>query len=313
METLNIEKFNPSKAELQKVADEYSNLTIDGMNDMTGYLVVDNARKDLKQKRIQITKTGKALRKDARDFASGVIKLEKDLIGIIEPLELSLREKQEKINSEKEMIKRKELLPERKGELARIEVELSDDEILKMDDNEFKSYYNEKKEEFIESKRLASEQKIEDEKKKLADEKAKFEEDKRVAEATKVAEKEAQDTAVKDAEVVRLRAIQDKDDAIEKEKQKAQKEKDDLVAKHKKEDDDRIAKEKEDKRIADEKLADEKREKEEFEKKKQYQKFLKDNGYTEATKKDFYISNDGTLVTLYKKVNQFKIINKKEN
>ena len=309
MESLNIEKFNPNKAELQKVVDKYSSLKIQNVDDKEGYSKVDYARKDLKQKRVLITNTGKELRAEAITFQRSVINIEKELVGIIEPLEKSLQEKQDKINDEKEMVKKRKLLPERREKMELIELDVDDDFILKMDNNEFYSFYNEKRETYFGGKRLAEEKKIADEKQKIEDEKAKFAEDKRVAEATKVAEKEAQNTAIKDAEIARQKAKDDKDQAIEDERQKARDDKEALIAKHKKEDEERIEKEKEVQRIKDEKIAYEKKEKEALEKKQQYQKFLKDNGYTEKNKDDFYIMNcisDNTII-LYKKVNQFKI------
>ena len=46
---LNIEKFSPKKAELLDVSKKYLFLEIKGIDDKQGYMVVGEARKDLKR------------------------------------------------------------------------------------------------------------------------------------------------------------------------------------------------------------------------------------------------------------------------
>ena len=58
----NIDKFNPTKAELIEMVDTYGKLTIKDATDVAGYVMVDMARKDLKAKRVEITKRGKVMR-----------------------------------------------------------------------------------------------------------------------------------------------------------------------------------------------------------------------------------------------------------
>lgn len=68
MENLNIEKFNPTKAEIARVVEESKALVIDGPKDVAGYKKVNEARIQLKQMRVRIQKTGKELRADAVAF-----------------------------------------------------------------------------------------------------------------------------------------------------------------------------------------------------------------------------------------------------
>ena len=151
-EDLNIEKFNPTRAELNMKVERYKSLTINGVDDKTGYALVDTARKDLKQSRVDITKKGKELRDDANKFSRAVIAKEKELVGIIEPLEKELKAKQDEVDLIKAKEERKILLPERQEKLESINLELSDDEILEMDSDTFSEFFNGKKMEYLEAK-----------------------------------------------------------------------------------------------------------------------------------------------------------------
>ena len=82
MEKLDIEKFNPTKAEIVALAEKYKSLTIKGVDDKQGYALVDEARKELKKVRVKIAKDGKLLRSEAVDFQKAVIAKEKDRPGI---------------------------------------------------------------------------------------------------------------------------------------------------------------------------------------------------------------------------------------
>jgi hypothetical protein len=274
MENLNLEKFSPKRAELQELSQKYLNLEIKGIDDKPGYLAVDEARKELKRKRVKITKTGKELRSEALAFQKAVIAREKELVEIIEPVELSLSEMQKKIDDEKEKIKRIELLPERKEKLEKINVKIEDDFILLMDDGKFESFYNEKKAEYLEEKeRLIREQ----------EEKMKREQE--IEEAKKQARVEAE----KQAEAERKRAI-------EEERRKAQEEKEKII---------REQEEKERARVEAEKQAEAERERKE--KNKRYTEWLEKNGYTEKNKNSFYIHNENNKFILYKKVDEIII------
>ena len=101
MESLNIEKFSPKKAELIALADKSKGLVINGVDDKIGYSLVHDTRMELKRARVEIAKTGKNLRADALSFQKAVIEKEKELIAIIEPVEKDLELKQEAIEKRK--------------------------------------------------------------------------------------------------------------------------------------------------------------------------------------------------------------------
>jgi len=148
MDNLNIEKFSPTKVEINALAERCKGLVIKDINDKQGYLAVHQARMELKNARVNLKKTGKEARAEALAYQKKVIDLEKELIAIIEPTERDLEEKQKNIDLQKEMIKRQEILPDRKDKLLEINVEIEDNFILVMDDNEFDSFFNSKKEEY---------------------------------------------------------------------------------------------------------------------------------------------------------------------
>jgi hypothetical protein len=60
------------------------------------------------------------LRADAITFQKAVIEKERELIGIIEPLEKELKAKEEEIEKQKETERRKESLPQRKEMLTEL-------------------------------------------------------------------------------------------------------------------------------------------------------------------------------------------------
>lgn len=277
---LNIEKFNPTKAELLILADKAKWLEIKGVDDKEGYQAVHKQRIELKNARVEITKIGKALRADALAFQKAVIEKEKELVGIIEPAELELEAKQNAIDEEKERNKRVALLPERHQKLADINIAVPDDVLLGMDDNQFQEYLNNKHAEFLaeQARKQQEEQaRIDAENKRIADEK-------RLEEAKKEAAEKALQQAAKDAELAKLKAEQEKEAAVKAERERIEKE--------------QKAKEEAEAR----KIVQEKAEQESLEKEKKYQEFLKDNGYTEETKQEFYIAKNGGVITLYKKV-----------
>lgn len=105
MQNLNIEEFNPKKAELTVMADKYRGLTIAGIEDKEGFKRVHEAQMELRSVRVDIEKKGKALREDALSFQKQVIALEKELVGIISPVEDALKAEKEKVESEKERIR----------------------------------------------------------------------------------------------------------------------------------------------------------------------------------------------------------------
>lgn len=312
MDTLDLEKFNPKKAELLEIVSAYQGLEIKGVDDIKGFQVVDDARKDLKKKRVEIQNTGKALRADAVAFQKAVIKYEDDLVQIIEPLEKSLKEKQDKIGEEKESIARAVKLPGRKSKLAEIDFSMSDDEILKMEDLEFDQFVYNKKVLILQEKEKA-----------LKAEQEKVEQEKKLELARIEARKEAElraeldkQKAIKEAEDRRVAEIKEAEDRKNKEiediKKNAEREKQALIDEQNKKEADR----KEVERVAEEekkrtaelelkKQADEKEEQLKIENHKKYKKFLSDNKYTETD--DFTIIKNEKQIILYGKIATYNI------
>ena len=138
MTNLDIEQFNPKLAELQALAETSKAL------DLTDIKEVCQTRIQLKNARVEITKTGKAMRDDANKFATAVIAREKELIGIIKPEEERLSEAEEAAKQTKERESRKGLLPHRIERLTAIGdgIVVSEDELLEMDGPVFEAYIN---------------------------------------------------------------------------------------------------------------------------------------------------------------------------
>lgn len=298
MNNLDMEKFSPKKAELQKLADEYKSLTIKGVDDVDGYSKVVEALKVLQKKRKGLKDTGKELRQDARDFASAVIELENSLVGILQPTEEKLKEMRKSIDNERLIVERKALLPDRKEKLEKINVEVSDDELLLMSPEKFQEFYNLKNAEYLEEKeRKLAEAEMEVKRKadiENAKKEARLKAEKEAKEEAKRKEKEVKEEAKRkerEAEEAKKKAVEEAEAKKEAEKQKiidAQKEKD-RVSNEIKEREERQAKIK-----ADEQAK--------LEKEKKYIKFLADNGCTPKTKDEFYVLAKGEDRILYKKI-----------
>jgi hypothetical protein len=295
MENLDIEKFNPKKAELVEVAKQYEGLVIAGVDDKIGYAKVDEARKDLKKKRVEIQATGKELRADAVKFQKAVIAYEDDLVNIIEPLEKKLKSMQEAVDEEKERAGRVALLPVRINRLAEIEMTgINENVLLSMDDLAFESYFNEEKGEWLHRK----EEKI------RADE-ARIQKEKEL----EMARNQARIEAEREAKARELKAVKDAEEKAEREKQA-------IIDENNRKEAERIAEEKrkEQARIEAEVKAKEDEEKEKAfqakerakqEKQASYKKWLAENGYEENG--EYNITRDGHEITLWKKVSKYDI------
>lgn len=300
-------KFSQEKATLQELATKYSALTINGVEDVAGYEIADAARKDLKKNRVIIQNDGKAFRQRAVDFQKNVIKLEKELIGIIEPLELELKAKQDVVDEQKRKALRLAALPARQEKLAKISFTMTDDEILAMSAEEFVEFYNVKYGDFLEATE-----------KRLKDAEAKLAREKELADAKEVARIEAmeqaakdvvriaaetkarEEQAAKDAEEAQKRAVKEAQDQAETEKRK-------IIADQKKIEDDRLAKIAQEKFEADAKVEQERLAAAKLQQQKKYQDFLLANGYSEGTKADFYVEKTPTQIHLYKRLSTFDL------
>lgn len=280
MENLNIEHFNPKVAELQTLATKAQSV------DITDLKAVKEVRIELKNARVAITKTGKAMRDDANAFAKAVIAKEKELVGIIEPEEERLKEAEAAEKQRVEREERKALLPARKERLDAIgdDFAITDDELLDMDGSQFEGYFNQRLASHNEAVREENERKEREIKEK--EEALKREEETRARE--EAARKEEREKAEREAK--------EKEERLAREA----KEKEEREAREKKEAEEKAAAEEKAKQEAE---AEEKRK---LEASKKFQAWLEEQGYTEETKGDFKLVDNGDSVTLYKLVGNYK-------
>lgn len=312
-------KFDPTIDKLQKIAKEASELTVTDFSDKTQVAQVRTKRLELRDIRVSITKTGKALRDDANAFAKAVIAKEKELVAVIEPEENRLEALEDEADRQIELARRRGYLPDRKARLEAINdgIEISDDELLELDDAGFINYYNSRESARIEAERI----KLEEEKK--AEEIRKAEEavaefQRKEAEAKAEEERkvklEAEEKAKRDAEQKRIDEANAK---IEAEKRKLEEDRKQLehdkeverVRKEaeeraKKETEERIAREAKEKEEAEKRRVEEQKKKAEeeakkLEKEKKYQTFLKDIGYHDVNKDDFHFVETETEIKAY--------------
>ncbi len=327
-----LEKFDPKIVELQKIAETAKAIVVTDLKDKKQLDLVRTQRIELKGLRVNIEKTGKALRDDANTFNKAVLKKQHEMIDIIEPEEKRLAEIEGKAEKLAEIDKRKESLPKRKERLAEITdgVTIKDEEILEMDDANFFAYVNERVANWnAEQVRVLEEQREADRVKKEK-EAQEAEEIKRLDALKEVERKEKEEAerltkeeeanAKIDAENAKIKAEQEAVQAkIDAEKEAIEKEKREIAHKKELEETRKKAeveaeilaelKIKAEQKAEAERLAIEEAKKDAEEKslakRKEFQMFLAKHDYTEKTKADFHISDDGTKVTLYKKVGTF--------
>lgn len=290
-----IEKFDPNIAELMAMVETTKNLTATDLEDKGQLAIVKENRIVLKKARVKIEKAGKAAREDAVKFQRDVLAYEKKLIAVIEPEEdrlAAIEEEAEKLAIRKERI---EKMPAR---LERIEKaglsffhDKTEEEMLELDANAFEAYFNELGARKVQYDKDQEEIKRQEAAKILEEENAK-----------KKAEQDAKDKELAEREA----KIKEEEQRIAHEKE---------VEQAKKDTEERLKKEAEEKRIADEKAAKEKAEKEAAEKKaadaklakdKEYQAFLKGLGMTKTNTAEFHKVETDKEIIVYKKVGTFK-------
>lgn len=313
MEKLEIEKFNPTVVDIQKIVDIGRVLTISDFSNKLQIKAVKEHRIKLKEIRVNITKQGKAFRQQALDFQKAVIIKEKELVALVEPEENRLAELEDKATAFEEREKRKELLPKRLERLTALAdgVEISDDEILDMESTVFEGYCNKRLADKNERDRLANEAK----ERELKEAEAKVTREKEIKEVEDRARKEEReraDKAEEDLRAQREREEREHKERIEREEREAREraERTEREAKERAEKIEREAKEKiecEERKRKEKADAEAKAEaecKEKLAKDKKYQEFLATHGHTKETAKEFYMEVKGNIYSLYKKVGE---------
>lgn len=322
MDTKELEKFDPTVAELTAMVNATKDLTATDLKDRKQLEVVRENRIAFKNARVRITKIGKDLRAEALAFQKAVIAKENELIGIIEPEETRLEAIEEEAKQLYIREERLKLLPTRKERLLAIDGVnewATDEELLAKNSEEYEAYFNECVAHNNEMIRLADQKKKEEEEAKLAKERAdaqaKLDADRKAFEEEKAKEEAKRKEEEAKAEAKR-KAEQDK---LDEEKRKVEAEK--LAIQHAKEVEeakakakaeaeakakaDAEAKAKADKAEADRIAKEKKAEEAKLEKRKAFISFREKHGYTEATKDDFITKETEEGYVLYKKVGIF--------
>lgn len=286
METLSLEQFSPKKAELVQMAEEARLLVIAGPDDKIGYDRVHKKRMSLKAARVEITKTGEAIRANAIKFQKAVIEKEKELVAVIQPVEVELQRMQDAVDEEKEKRRRAKLLPERHEKLKTIGVAVEDEFLLVMDDSRFTEFFNTKHSEFLTEKERKIKEEKEIEEKRLREERERIEAEKRAFDLQK-----------------------EREETERRHKEELEKTKIEAEAKAKRDAEESAEREK--KRLADEMAAKEKTEREETERitrNRKYQDFLKKNGCDEKDSVNWIFKKTETgEIRLYKLIDSITL------
>jgi hypothetical protein len=316
VEQLNIEKFNPTIAEIQRIVVDGKKLTITDFADKLQVKAVRDQRLQLKEIRVNITKQGKAFRQKALDFQKAVIGKEKEIIAFVEPEELRLAGLEEQADQYAEREKRKELLPKRKDRLAAFNdgVEIPDDEILDMDSTLFEGYCNKRLADKNEKDRLI----LEEQQRKIKEEEARVAREKELREVedrARADERKRTEEAEANLRVERERAEKESKERAERTEREAKERADKIEreAKEKVEREERERKEKAEVEVKEKARREENErinaahEKEKLAKDKKYQEFLASHGWTEKMASEFYVEVKGNIYSLYKKVGEITL------
>ncbi len=202
---MEIKQFTEMEAELVSLAKGYEGITINGVDDKEGYKLADEARKDLKAKRVEIKKIGKHLRDDAIKFQKSVIAKEKELVALVEPLEKSLKDQQDDIKMQKLRLSNEEKLPARSSELAKYTDDTEFD-LLGLTDSEFESLLAEKREVYLAKKEA-----------ELIDREQKAKRAQELEEAKKQAVRDKEERDEREKELAKLKKAEQKRELAKKE------------------------------------------------------------------------------------------------
>lgn len=255
---------------------------------------VQVAVKELVKMRGSIEKKGKTYRDDANAFNKMVLGKEKEYVGIIEPLELELKEVLVREEKRKIIEARKELLSMKKQQLSLLKItQPTDEELLSMNEEEWIAFYNQKFSEHNEFL-VQEEKRKEEEKARLEREAEREEQIKKEAEEIK---REAEERAEKQRVELLKKAEEDKIKAVEEEKRKAERAEQDRIEKE------RLEKEREIARLNAIKVEEE-AEKARVEADTKYKQFLSDNNYNPVTD---IINRNGNEISIYRLVNSFNL------
>lgn len=174
MENMNLDAFSPKKAELEVVVAQFKDLKINWVDDKEWFKAVHEAQMVLKKHRVNIKNTRLDYTRQFDEAKKKAMDFEKELVWIIEPLEIELKEKKEAIEQEKAKIKEQQEIEKEKELNKKIQllwkywatIDLFN--LKMMWDEEFDTYLNNAKTQFEkeqEEKRLQEEKEAEERKK----------------------------------------------------------------------------------------------------------------------------------------------------
>lgn len=211
-----LEKFNPTVAELQKMVEATKGITATDLTDATQLAVVKENRLKLRDARTTITKIGKDLRADALEYQRAVIAKEKELLAIIEPEEARLKKIEDEAKHLEEMEKRAQVLPWRREQVAGIADGLenpTDEMLLDMDDEAFNAYVATRKAAKLD--RMEAEARAKEDAERREKEKEEAAERARIEERQRMEreQKEKEERATKEAEEARKREAEEQEKA----------------------------------------------------------------------------------------------------
>lgn len=295
------------KAQLQTLADKAQTARSTPITDKASFKLVHETQIALRDERIAIEKGRKDFTASLDERKKAAIEIERELTGIISPIEEELKAKKEEYEKEQERIKEEEerkkaeVLQDRIRELDSYEAHYDIGLIRNMSDEGFRILADQFKGKFEEVKKQREE---EAERKRKEEEEA---EKKRQEEAEALRkQKEEQDRIAKEQEekaqefARREKAIKDKED-----EQKRQEE----LEKVRKESEEKARKEAEEKAELDRVMKEtaEKSEKERIEKEEAYKKWFADNGVTKENRDDYLTKTVENKVYLFKKISEYTL------
>lgn len=251
-----VTQLRKSDVAISEMEEQYLPLRVNGVDDREGLKVVTEARKTAKKIRCEVEKTRKELKADANRYGKAVDDEAKRLKGLIEPIEQHLIDQENAVQKELDRIKAEEAAAKERKIEARIErlnenkLRVEPQLIRLMDDEEFEEYFGElqtaaqKEAEEREAERIrldAEQKKLDAERKELEAERrrlaelAEAEEKKRAAaleaerlELQKKAEAEAklraEERAKEQAELDRLRKLEEEREQAEQQRLKQEQE-----------------------------------------------------------------------------------------
>lgn len=96
--TKELTRFNITDTAIAKLRTDYMKLKITDISDQKGYALVHHARMDIRDRRVAVTKQGKAIREDALAFQKMVLTEEKRILALLEPIEEHLMSQEKAVD-----------------------------------------------------------------------------------------------------------------------------------------------------------------------------------------------------------------------